>query len=577
MTILYNGDKKRGAIMKFTTHFLLGAALLALLSSTPTPLLAKPAKQLPAPIVAPTPPKPKLIVAISVDQFSADLFAEYRGQVTGGLKRLQQGVVFPSGYQSHAATETCPGHSTILTGVHPSRSGIVANNWSDPASTRIGKDGKPDYSVYCAEDESIASSNSGNYTVSPAHLKVPTLGDRLKAASSDNRVVSVAGKDRAAVMMGGHNTDAIYYWDGKAYSTLKGRNTPPPAALARINAAATAAIAKPVMPVLPAYCAAHNIAVPIGGGKTIGTIQSRTPGNAGAFRTSPEFDQLTLALATGLLTELKLGQGKGVDILSIGLSATDYVGHTFGTEGAEMCLQIHNLDSILGTFLITLDAQKVPYVVVLTADHGGHDASERNQAHAAPDAHRIAPPTLLDIGKQVAAKNGLPENPLIGDGVFSDIYLKADVPAEKRAAVIADTKAALLQHNDVETVFTKADLAGQKVPSGQPENWSLLARAAASFDPVRSGDLLVILKPRVLPIASPLAGYVATHGSIWDYDRRVPMLFWWPGAQGFEQPLGVETVDILPTLASLIALPIPADEIDGRCLDLDSGAGTTCP
>jgi len=53
-----------------------------------------------------TPPKPKLIVAISVDQFSADLFAEYRAHFTGGLKRLAQGAVFPAGYQSHAATET---------------------------------------------------------------------------------------------------------------------------------------------------------------------------------------------------------------------------------------------------------------------------------------------------------------------------------------------------------------------------------------------------------------------------------------------------------------------------------------
>ena len=58
---------------------------------------------------------PKLIVAISVDQFSADLFSEYRPYFTGGLKRLSSGAVFPSAYQSHAATETCPGHSVLMT------------------------------------------------------------------------------------------------------------------------------------------------------------------------------------------------------------------------------------------------------------------------------------------------------------------------------------------------------------------------------------------------------------------------------------------------------------------------------
>ena len=71
--------------------------------------------------------QPRLLVVISVDQFSADLFDEYRAQFTGGLARLAGGTVFRNGYQSHAATETCPGHSTLLTGDHPGRKGIISN------------------------------------------------------------------------------------------------------------------------------------------------------------------------------------------------------------------------------------------------------------------------------------------------------------------------------------------------------------------------------------------------------------------------------------------------------------------
>src|SRR4051812_26321120 len=73
------------------------------------------------------PPRPKLIVAISMDQFSAAVFAQNRQRFTGGLKRLTEGAVFPDGFQSHAATETCPGHSTLMTGRHPSGTGIVSN------------------------------------------------------------------------------------------------------------------------------------------------------------------------------------------------------------------------------------------------------------------------------------------------------------------------------------------------------------------------------------------------------------------------------------------------------------------
>jgi predicted AlkP superfamily pyrophosphatase or phosphodiesterase len=85
------------------------------------------------------------------------------------------------------------------------------------------------------------------------------------------------------------------------------------------------------------------------------------------------------------------------------------------------------------------------------------------------------------------------------------------------------------------------------------------------------------MKPRITPIADPTRSSVATHGSFWDYDRRVPILFWRKNMTGFEQPLSVETVDIMPTLAGLISLPVSTPRPDGRCLDLDAGAGSTCP
>ncbi len=525
---------------------------------------------------APTPPAPKLIVVVSVDQFSADLFSEYRGKFSGGLKQMQQGVVFPSGYQSHAATETCPGHSTILTGSRPARSGIIANNWSDPAATRTGKDGKIDTGVYCAEDETVPGSTSNQYTVSAVHLKVPTLGDLLKKRSDKSRVVSIAGKDRAAVMMGGHAIDQAYWYDNGQFVTFKGRNTPPPAILASVNATAAAAIKAPAAVNLLPECKAHSSAVPINGDKSIGTLQPRPAGDAKALRASLELDRLTLNLATGTMAEMKLGKGDDVDILSIGLSATDYVGHTFGTAGAEMCQQVMGVDRLIGELITKIDALKTPYVLVLTADHGGHDAPERNTTHAAPDARRISGQTLPQINKALATKYSMTTMPLIGDGVFGDIYLSKDVPADKRTTLLTDAKTAIAAHPDVEIVFAKDELIAQPTPSGPPENFSLIARAGASFDASRSGDLLVVLKSRVTPIPNPGFGYVATHGSIWDYDRRVPILFWWPGSTGFEQPLGVETIDIMPTLASLIALPLPAGSVDGRCLDLDASSTSSC-
>ena len=174
-------------------------------------LVAAPAAAQPAaPATQPAAP-PRLIVAISVDQLSADLFAQYRQHFTGGMKRLTQGVVFPSGYQAHAATETCPGHSTILTGSRPARTGIIANAWFNLGLEREDKE------VYCSEDPRVPGSSSDKYTVSTYHLKVPALGDLMKRRTPAARVAVVAGKDRSAIMMGGYAPDQRFWWSGDRF------------------------------------------------------------------------------------------------------------------------------------------------------------------------------------------------------------------------------------------------------------------------------------------------------------------------------------------------------------------------
>jgi predicted AlkP superfamily pyrophosphatase or phosphodiesterase len=541
----------------------------ALLLASSLPALAQSPDSSPA---APTPPR--LIVAISVDQFSADLFSEYRQYYTGGLQRLtQQGIVFPRGYQSHAATETCPGHSTILTGSRPSRTGIIANNWFDLGTARADK------LVYCAEDESQPGTDSNHYQASPIHLRVPTLGGRMKIANPAARVVSVAGKDRAAIMMGGPTADQTWWLGGpKGYVSYKGVATPP--LVAKVNDVMMQRLAQPNPGFeLPPQCVSKDFAVKAGD-RTVGTGRfAREAGDYKGFRISPEQDAMTLAFAAAAIETMDLGKQAQTDIISIGLSATDYIGHTYGTEGTESCIQIDRLDKELGAFFDRLDKDGLDYAVVLTADHGGHDLPERHQLNAMPMEQRVdkaLSPKALSAA--VAAKTGITGKTLIwGDGPAGDLYFDRSLTPAQRTRVEAAALALLRAHPQVEVVFTRAQIAATPSPSGPPESWTLLQEARASFDAQRSGDLLLLLKPRVMSIPeSAVMGAVATHGSPWDTDRRVPILFWRKGLAHFEQPLGVETVDILPTLAALIKLPVPKNEIDGRCLDLIAGDGDSC-
>ena len=524
-------------------------------------------------VSAQPPARPRLIVAISVDQFSADLFAQYRQYYTGGLRRLEQGVVFPSGYQSHAATETCPGHSTILTGDRPARTGIVANDWYDQGAARADK------YVYCAEDERVPGSDSDHYTVSDLHLRVPTLGDLMHRADPHSRVVAVAGKDRAAVMMGGHTPDQRWWWDGRAFVSHAGVAAPGPVTRVNARAAEALAAAHDAMP-LPDVCESRSRAVEIPGrAGPVGTGRfARAAGDRNAFRASPEFDAQILALAAGMREDMHLGEGQATDLLAIGLSATDYIGHGFGPGGSEMCIQMLALDRALGSFFEGLDRAGIDYVVMLTADHGGHDVPERIDQQAGPNAARSDPALgATAMGQALGARLRLTGPVLLGDGPFGDMYVDRNLPAPARARVLAAAVAAYRAHPQVAAVLTRAEIAATPIPSGPPETWSLVQRARASFDAQRSGDFYVILKPRITPIANAGHGSVATHGSAWDYDRRVPILFWRRNMAGFEQPLSVETVDIMPTLAALIGLPLAPGSVDGRCLDLVTGPETSCP
>ena len=543
--------------MNFTRPIAAAIALLA----------ASPAAAQEAPAAA---PPPRLVVVISVDQFSADLFAEYRAQYSGGFVRLMTGAVFPSGYQSHAATETCPGHSTILTGDRPAHTGIIANDWTDYAAPREDK------TVYCAEDESVPGSSSGNYTTSDKHLKVSTLGEWMKLVDPASRVVSVAGKDRAAIMMGGHKIDELWYWwdKAKAFQSYAGRAMP--AAVARMNASLATQLAQPQAPLdLPEFCKARDHAYTVGS-ITVGSGRfARGPGEVGKFKASPEFDASIVALATDLATDMKLGQGPHTDLLIVGASATDYVGHANGTEGTEMCLQMFALDRTLGKLFAALDQTGVDYAVVLTADHGGHDIPERNRDHGTPEAARVdSALTAGTIGKAIQAQLKLPAQPLRG-GAFGDMYIAPSLTKAQRAAVLAEAVKRFAAHPQVQAVFTAAQIAATPMAKSPPETWTLIERARASYHAGRSGDFVVALKPRITPIPASVPGALATHGSFWDYDRRVPILFWRKGMAGFEHPLSIETADIAPTLAGLIHVPVPV-VIDGRCIDLDAGAGDSC-
>ena len=530
-----------------------------------------------ASLAAPPPPRPKLIVAIAIDQFSAELFQRYRASYTGGLKRLSDGIAF-AGYQSHAATETCPGHSTILTGRHPAATGIIANSWFDVKSGS---------NVYCVAVRGTADPDARG----PQNLRVSTFGEWLKQAQPQARVVSISGKDRAAIMLGGHKADEVYWWnDGVGFTTsayagpATAAVTAPALAFNKALFARWKAAPPKLWPTeIPAACQALEQPHSFGKLKLSGKVppELSLTVESGDFlhrtdfqdqlRVSPIFDPMTIDFVDQTIDRLHLGQGSATDLLAVSLSSTDYIGHRYGNGGAEMCVQMAAVDQALGKLFAKLDSLGIPYVVALTADHGGIDAAERASEHGLA-AHRIDPVGFVKrLNDALKAQLGLDFEPIVGDDP-QQLSINVGPDDALRAKVRDASIAWLKQQPEVAAAFTAEEVAAAAPPPGKPaDRLSALERFHESYDRERSGDIQVqFTQYATLGMPRGPGDTVAGHGSPWDYDRGVPILFWWPGVSPDDRKEPAETVDIAPTLAAIAHVSTPT--VDGKCLEMVAGA-----
>ena len=525
-------------------------------------------------LAAPPSSKPKLVVVISVDQFAAAVYARYRNDYAGGLKRLSSGIAFPVGYQSHAATETCPGHSTILSGDHPSHTGIVGNSWFERSTGT---------SPYCVSVPGVA----GDLARGPQRMKATTLGDWLKQAHAGSRIVSISGKDRAAIMMAGHHPDLVAWWlDGTVdkrpvfgfqtsqYAGPAGREIQ---SLLQQRDDALARAWRKAPPQLwstavPDECKPLEKAHRFGDVEISGVVppaESVQPkSNAellDSLHASPLYDLLALDFAADMAERWKLGARPSPDLLAIGLSATDYIGHRFGPNGAEMCAQVHALDRSLGTFLERIDRLGVPYMVVLTADHGSVPSPERLREQGIAAQRVDTRKFRAGLNQHLRQVLNIGWDPINADSV-QDLYVKLRGDPAFAARVRAETVKWLREQPEVDSVLTREEVAAAVPPRGQSAaDLTLAERMNEGYDAERSPDIFVAFKKyTTLGIPHGSNSSVAGHGSPWDYDRQVPILFWWPGAPSETSPAAAETVDIAPTLARILEIATPA--VDGHCL-----------
>jgi predicted AlkP superfamily pyrophosphatase or phosphodiesterase len=521
----------------------------------------------------------RLLVIVSVDQLRRDRLDP---ELPGGLGRLaREGRVFREAVVDHAASETCPGHVVLATGRHPGRAGVPGNSTIDRETGR---------KVYCvedlAEDAHVFGDPSGR---SPRRIRVDALGDWLKAARPGSRVYSVSGKDRAAIAMGGQQPDgAFWYWKSSPprFTTSHYYADAEPDWLAGWNERWRAELPDRWRPDpglaepgdRPDDYPAESDVLGRSGEKPL--AEGDADELAERVYASPRLDEITLDLARELVDRMELGvaDGRGsegdpsgpdgtLDLLTVSLSATDTVGHLYGPESLESRDALRRTDAALGAFLDHLDERvgRDHYAVALSSDHGvlplPEWLAETGRGTCPVAEGRVG---LTWLGLRLLTSLHFEFSPwswprpwlhFAGSQatVDRDLARRHGVPVEEVAAYAE----AWLERQPVIAEAWTPD----EIENGTSETARLYRH---SRDPERSGDLSLEIAEGCL-ITPRSTG--TTHGTPHAYDREVPIAVLGPGIAAGSVGGTARTVDLAPTLADWLGIPVPED-LDGHPLPL---------
>lgn len=525
-----------------------------------------------------TPTPPRLAVVITIDQSRADYlerFAPFFGE--GGFRRLKDGGSnYVVCHYEHSSTKTAVGHATILTGAHPSVHGIVANDWVDAATWQTVNS--------VADPASPVIGGTPNQPGrSPRNLLVATVGDQLKEKYGEAaKVFGVANKDRSAILPPGQKADAAYWLgdnDHFVSSHYYFANDRLPEWVEALNAREPVASyfgrewERVLDPADYDRVQGPDDADGEFAGLGLGRTFPRTinggkdaPGRefSDAFDRSPFALEIVDAFARALVAEEHLGADDVPDLLCVGFSQIDTLGHDFGPDSHEIMDAFIRLDRIVAGFLTFLDEKvgRDRYVVVITADHGIPPLPER--IHATRPGMLAARVDLREIDRAITAAldaefGPTPESRLWWRRDNYGYRFSAEVLAAKNltvAQVAQVAQAALIKQPAISHAFTAENLA--RAPTTGD---SVAAMHRRSQFPPRSPDVVFAL--RRYHIDRTVTG--TNHGTHHEYDTHVPMLWYGPGVPRARITKQVGVTDIAPTLAGLLGVDAPP-QASGRRL-----------
>lgn len=518
--------------------------------------------------------RPRLVLLIVVDQLRGDLvtrFGDHFGE--DGFKLLEsRGALFVNAHYSYGSSETAPGHATIGTGRLPRDHGIVANKWFvDDAEYSSPQ------AVFDAECHRVPGPATGAVAgASPHNVKGPGLADQIRVSDRRSRVYSVALKDRAAIFPAGLRPNGAFWLDGQtgefisstyygdalpacvsAFNSKKPANRWSSKTWERALEESAYASCRPVDPGWHTYLG-------LGAG-----FPHRLPElNAGQSRAyfaalacSPFGNELVTDLAIDILNSEALGTSDATDMLCVGLSSNDYVGHYFGVDSPEAMDITVQTDRQLARIFKAVESQVGldRCLIALTGDHGATTPPQVAQTAKLgggvldlPAVERTLESRLRHYVDNAAGKGKHPGRIVLGADVpwvYLNPVLLSGISGQERHELLREAAETLKKIDGVLNVVTEDELKGA---SPSPDDGARYL-AWRCYYPGRAGQLYVQLAPYWFKTDDKIAG----HDIGTNHDRHVPIFLAGPRVKPGRYFDAADPRDIAVTIAALLGIEPP--------------------
>jgi hypothetical protein len=462
----------------------------------------------------------KLIVYIVVEQLSYEALWRHQFYFTDGFRfLLDEGFVFSGVRHEFGVPQTTPTHASLATGVYPNVHGMISDRFLDRSLGKFVSSTRTDTS------QTIGAKSGNGY--SPIRYVVPTLGDLLKDESKESKVFSLAGKARTSMLLGGKNINASYY-----FHSLSGNIT-------------TSSFFKKN---LPNYLIKWNNSDPLRKYENKKYFRLRTdfsylnlaredrfPAEKKPnvfphiikkenfyqnIRKTPFFDKYLLETSIEIIKNENLGKDNAIDMISIGLSASDFLGHDYGLHSQEYSDYLMRLDVYLKEFLLDLDREVgLDYCRIIVTSASGSQAMPEFLKEKGIYSVRVWENDLLqDINKinlRLMKKYNLKKKPIYYGNL--DFYITKE--AQKNQVIKTDIEVLIRGLPYVFDVFE----AG-----GSHEKEKVKKRGSSRFDsmifPGRSPDYFIYLNEHVL--VSKEKNFGTDHRSAYEEDLGIPLIFY---------------------------------------------------